>query len=120
MGLMLLSAPSDSRIVRRNVIVRSALRRPLLGVCLLVSFLQSGFFALALVPDPHLCRSQPSDRATQVSNQRDGQPVSLHLPLHLAGEILQPGGLSEKQPRGRVRAVLSRQPQNAEISTGQR
>src|SRR5262244_470641 len=52
--------------------------------------------------------AQPSERATQVSDQRDGQPVSFHLPLHLAGEILQPGGLSEKQPRGRVRAVLSR------------
>ena len=41
-----------SRVVSRNVIPRSALSRSLLGVCLLVSFLQSGFFALALVPDP--------------------------------------------------------------------
>src|SRR5215469_5893161 len=33
MGLMLRSAPSDSRVVARSVITGSALRRPLLGVC---------------------------------------------------------------------------------------
>src|SRR5215471_11235266 len=46
------SEAETSRVVSRNVITGSVVSRSLLCVCLLVSFLQSGFFALALVPDP--------------------------------------------------------------------
>ena len=46
------SEAETSRVVSRNVITGSVVSRCLLCVCLLVSFLQSGFFALALVPDP--------------------------------------------------------------------
>src|ERR1035437_9999876 len=42
--------------------------------------------------------AQPSHRRGEADDARDGQPLSFHLSLYLAGEVFQPRRLPEKKP----------------------